>query len=98
MASPKDMCRWPGVRTTSEYSCGCWWGHQQRLRRRICAAGLVSAPPASIPVVVGEDTNNGFAELTTRILRKFMSNILTDALHTYALLVMVHDDSVIDIT
>jgi len=25
------------------------------------AAGLVSTPPAGIKVVVGEDTNNGFA-------------------------------------
>jgi len=89
----------------------------------------VSAPPASIPVVVGEDTNNGFAEgyvplawcphhqrvflwllvrtpttaspnspLTSHFLRKFKSNIMTDELLAFAVVVMVHDDSVIDIT
>ena len=30
-----SKCRWLGVHTTSENCDGCWWGHQQRLRRII---------------------------------------------------------------
>jgi len=36
-----------------------WCPHHQRGLR--IAAGLVSSPPAGIAVVVGGDTNNGFA-------------------------------------